>query len=48
MKDIRRKYSPTINLSKLTSNKKILSGIDIRLQQSLLPDFINFSPTLNI
>ena len=27
MKDIRRKCNPTVNLSKFTSNKNILSGV---------------------
>ena len=27
MDDIRRKYNPMVNLSKFTSNKKILSGV---------------------
>ena len=31
MKDIRRKYSPTVDLSKFTFNKKILSITDFEI-----------------
>ena len=49
MNDIRRKYNPIVDLSKFTSNKKILSGIVTLVYKiikkkknlkSLLPNFV--------
>ena len=45
MNDLRRQYNPIVDLSKFTSNKKILSKVVtliLKLQLSLLPNCLFF------